>query len=187
MGNLPCTISLLAQLPTTLGQTTATGSLSVTLASSGTNAVTEANGASIASNTSTINSTLSAISGKLPSVLGQTTTTGSLSVVSDADTTNIGSHGNAWSNASPISNGTSTAIDCSYVSNISIFGTTSATTTFTIQCSQNNSIFYDSTYSITVTGAADFGASYVGIGAKYIRLKTSAAQTSITVTIAGKA
>jgi hypothetical protein len=96
-------------------------------------------------------------------------------------------HGNAWSAASPTSDGVSTAIDCAYAPNISVFGASSATTTFTIQYSQNNSTFYDSTYSITVTNASNFGASYSGVGARYIRLKTSAAQTTITVTIAGKA
>ena len=94
----------------------------------------------------------------------------------------IGTQANAWSAASVSANGTSTAIDMGQAAVISAFGNTSATTTITVQFSQDNTNFYDSATTVVANG--NFGITF-NHGARYVRLKSSAAAT-ITATLAGK-
>lgn len=93
----------------------------------------------------------------------------------------VGTHANAWNAAVVAANGTSTAIDCQFMSFISVFGNTSASTTIVAQFSQDNVNFYD---SVTVAANGDFGISPT-VGARFVRLKSSKAAT-ITATIAAK-
>lgn len=95
----------------------------------------------------------------------------------------VGTHANAWDAASTGVGGTSTAVDCQYVSQVAVFGDTSGASTLTVQLSQDNSNFYDSETTISADG--DFGTT-VSVGARYVRLHSSADVTA-TATIAGKA
>jgi hypothetical protein len=97
----------------------------------------------------------------------------------------VGAHANAWNAAAVAINGTSNSVDCQYEANITVFGNVSAGTTITLQVSQDNTNWYDSDKTQAPSGAGDFCFSAT-IGARYIRLKSSAAAT-ITATIAGKA
>lgn len=94
----------------------------------------------------------------------------------------IGAHANAWNAAVVGVGGDSAIIDTRYCPFISIFGNTSAATTLTAWLSQDGVNFYSSNHSITGTGS--IGNSFQ-IGARYIRLRSSAAAT-ITATVAGK-
>lgn len=95
----------------------------------------------------------------------------------------VGTHGNAWNAAAVAANGVSAAIDCQFVSNITVFGNVNGATQITVQFSQDNVNFYD---GVTVTVAASSDISISGtFGSRYIRLKSSQART-ITATIAGK-
>lgn len=96
----------------------------------------------------------------------------------------LGAHANAWSAAAVAIAGTSTSLDASYASNIAIFGNTSAATTFTVQYSQDNTNWYDSDITLVVAGAGNFAKTFQS-GARYLRLKSSAAAT-ITATISAK-
>jgi hypothetical protein len=93
----------------------------------------------------------------------------------------VGAHGNAWSAAAVGAGGTSTSLDTRYTPFVSIFGNTSGGTVLTVQLSQNDADWYDST-THAVNG--DFGF-HLTIGARYVRLKNSVART-ITATIAAK-
>lgn len=94
----------------------------------------------------------------------------------------VGTQGNAWSAVAVGAGGTSAAIDTQNCSQLSVFGNVSGATTLTVQFSQDNVNFYDS--GTTTAPSANFGIN-VSVGARYIRLKSSAAVT-ITATIAGK-
>lgn len=95
----------------------------------------------------------------------------------------VGTHANAWNAAAVLAAGTSTSVDCQYASSISIFGNASAATTITVQYSQDNTNFYDDTID-TISANGNFAFNLTA-GARYVRLKSSAAAT-ITATIAGK-
>jgi hypothetical protein len=57
---------------------------------------------------------------------------------------------------------------------LTIFGNISDTTNLTIQFSNDNENYYDSQYSITVSGSTDFGYSVPASSIFYVRLKSSA-------------
>jgi hypothetical protein len=97
----------------------------------------------------------------------------------------VGTHANGWNNIAVSANGTSTAFDTIYTKTISVFGNASGATNLIVQLSQDNTNFYDSDKTITISGAGNFGTTFE-TGARYIRLKSSAAAT-ITATIAGVA
>lgn len=94
----------------------------------------------------------------------------------------VGTHANAWNNVAAAANATSTSVDTNIVRVLSLFGNVSAATILTVQYSQNNSTWYDGTKLDLVAGNFAIG---IPVGARYVRLKTSAAAT-ITATIAGK-
>ena len=54
----------------------------------------------------------------------------------------VGTHGNCWNSDATGVLGDSNVIDCQYVKNISIFGTSDNATTFTVFASQSNTNFY---------------------------------------------
>lgn len=95
----------------------------------------------------------------------------------------IGTHANAWSAIAVAANGVSASLDTNYCQLISVFGNSSVATTLTIQYSQDNVNFYDSTQTISAP-IGNFGVTF-DTAARYIRLKSSAAST-ITATIAAK-
>lgn len=95
----------------------------------------------------------------------------------------VGSEGNAWNAAAASAGDTSAAIDTQYMANVTAFGNVDAATDIIIQVSQDGATFYD-IQTLTLTGASDF-AQNLTVGARYVRLKTSAAAT-ITATIAAK-
>lgn len=121
--------------------------------------------------------TLAAQSAKLPAALDED---GRLSVGQLV----VGAQGNAWNAAVVGVAGTSAAIDTKSAPNVSAFGNASAATTISIQVSQDNANFYDTTTNVVLGGAGNFHIAGA-FGAKYIRLKSSLAAT-ITATIAAK-
>jgi hypothetical protein len=95
----------------------------------------------------------------------------------------VGTHANAWSSGAITSGAISAAVDCQGQSNISIFGTTNAINTFTVQMSQDNLAWYQTSFQIAnVTG--NFGAGFT-IGARWVRLVATGTST-VTATIAAK-
>ena len=131
--------------------------------------------------------------GSTAPTVGQKTMANSVPVVLPSDqaaipvtsTPNVvGAEGNAWAAAVVGANGTSASVDCQYSPFVTAFGNVSANTTITMQFSQDNANFYDGP-TTKVTGApANFWISET-VGARYVRLKSSAAAT-ITATIAAK-
>lgn len=121
----------------------------------------------------------------LPVTLTSTTvalTTGT-ATIGQVNPNATGTQANAWNAAAVGAGGTSTAVDLQYLQNVAVFGNTSGASTLTLQVSQDNSNFYDTGYTIAANG--NFGQFFPGAGARYFRLKSSAAVT-ITATIAGK-
>ena len=96
-----------------------------------------------------------------------------------------GTHANAWSAAAVGAGGTSASLDTQSMGVVSAFGNASAATTITVQVSQNNTNWYDTPHTQALAASGDFAISAT-LGARYIRLKSSAAAT-ITATIAGAA
>ena len=95
----------------------------------------------------------------------------------------IGTQANAWNNVAVISGTNSPAIDCQFVTTITIFGTVSANLNpLRIQASQDNINFFTITTLSIATG--NWGTT-ITLGARYIRLQAGQAAT-ITATIAGK-
>ena len=100
----------------------------------------------------------------------------------------VGSQANLWNAATPGLATGSTAVDCQYVSKLSIFGSnTTDTNTLDVQYSQDNSNFYNSGVQITL-GPGDFNVDIPSCGARYVRLYNGGAGFSgtITATVAGK-
>ena len=96
----------------------------------------------------------------------------------------IGSQGNAWNNVTVAAGGTSAAVDVGQTPHITAFGRTSAATTITLQVSQNNLDWYNTGLSAAPGARGDFAINAT-IGARYVRLTSSAAST-ITATVAAK-
>jgi hypothetical protein len=94
-----------------------------------------------------------------------------------------GAHANAWSAAAVGINGTSTALDTDYLPFVTAFGNSSAAATITLQVSQDNTNYYDGPTQV-LAGAGNFCINAT-VGARYVRLKSSAAAT-ITATLAAK-
>jgi hypothetical protein len=95
----------------------------------------------------------------------------------------VGAHANAWNAAAVGAGGTSASVDCQNTPFVSAFGNASAATTITVQYSQNDVDYYDGPNQV-LGGAGNFRIDAT-VGARYVRLKSSAAAT-ITATIAGK-
>ena len=96
----------------------------------------------------------------------------------------VGAHANAWSAAAVAAGGNSASIDCQYTPHISAFGTSNGNTTISLQVSQNDTDFYTAATVVVGGGGGDFALNLT-IGARYIRLQSSAART-ITASITGK-
>ena len=127
------------------------------------------------------NTTLSAISGKLPSTLGQTTSGNSLAVVIASDQSSIpvsSAGGNSSSSSQSATPGAgvttnSTAADMNGFSSVSIFGnSTNTTDSIVVQFSADNSTFYvNQQHFVTQQfSSGDFGVTIVDPGARYIRI-----------------
>lgn len=86
-----------------------------------------------------------------------------------------------WSAAATGTNGTS-ATHTVQGPHVSIFGNVSSgsSSTLTVQFSNDNSTFYDSGNTITISSTGDFEGSFGDISSKYIRVKSSA---NITLTL----
>ena len=95
----------------------------------------------------------------------------------------VGSHANAWNATAVAAGGTSAALDTQSTGTVSAFGNANAATTITLQVSQNNTNWYDTSHTQALAGSGDFALTAT-IGARYVRLKSSAAAT-ITATLAG--
>lgn len=95
----------------------------------------------------------------------------------------VGNHANAWNAVAVGVGGTSAEIDVQHAAFISAFGNASAATTITLQYSQDKTNWYDGPNQV-LSAAGDFRIDAT-TGARYVRLKSSAAAT-ITGTIAGK-
>ena len=167
------------KLPATLGQTTKSGSLSVTVASDETVSVSD----------STSQSTLSTISGKLPSTLGQTTKSGSLSVTLASDSKTYSS-ATLWA-AQSISTdqfAETTAITMTTHSKLQIYGSTNNTTDTTIylELSDDNSLYYRYTEKVIMvdTSNGNFGATFTDICVPYVKVyKANASGSSEEITL----
>jgi hypothetical protein len=96
----------------------------------------------------------------------------------------VGTHGNAWNAVAVAAGGDSVVIDTQYQPNISVFGNASAATTITAYVSQDGTNFYKTANEVALSAAGNFHFSFI-TGARYVRLKSSAAAT-ITATVAGK-
>lgn len=96
----------------------------------------------------------------------------------------VGAQANA-ANASALgAGGTSGAVDTGNLGNVSVFGSSDAATTITVQVSEDNVTFYDSQLTQVLAGAGSFCINSI-IGARYVRIKTSGAAT-ITATVSAK-
>lgn len=98
--------------------------------------------------------------------------------------TKVGAQGNAWNAAAVLAAGVSTAVDTGSLHRVAAFGNADAATTITVQVSENNVTFYDTTTTAVLGGASDFHVAF-DTAARYVRLKSSGAAT-ITATIAAK-
>ena len=81
------------------------------------------------------------------------------------------------------SSGISSSIDFSNknIKSITIYGTSTANTTITLQCSNNNSTWYSTQYQITVQGGGgDFGFAINGFCPKYFRLNSNNNNATLT-------
>lgn len=91
-----------------------------------------------------------------------------------------GAHANAWNAAVVGINGKSTSLDTQWAQFCSAFGNTSAAATVTVEFSADDTNYYSSSVNTgAVTG--NFGVNFQ-IGARYVRLSSSAAAT-ITATL----
>ncbi|RCW44222.1 hypothetical protein [Paenibacillus prosopidis] len=97
----------------------------------------------------------------------------------------VGAHGNAWNAAAVLANGTSPGIDCQFTANVTAFGSVDAATDISVEVSQNGVNWYNSFLKAVLAGAGHFYISVPNLGARHVRLSSSAAAT-ITATIAGK-
>lgn len=80
-----------------------------------------------------------------------------------------------WASSGTGVNGVSASLNLSSksVSLVTIFGNSNAPTTFTVQFSNDNNVFYDSQYTYNIASAGDYGFS-LPVSPFYLRLKTSA-------------
>lgn len=92
---------------------------------------------------------------------------------------------NAWSAAAVLAAGNSAAIDVLNSTSVCAFGNVSAATDIKVFVSVNNTNFYDTGIKQTLAAAGDFYIQLNNMGARYVRLQSSAAAT-ITANIAGK-
>ena len=98
-----------------------------------------------------------------------------------------GTQNNVWNNATVVLDEVSSAIDCQYVKHVDIFGiNTTGVGNLTVQMSQDGTTYYDTGTWVFTSDATDFHGS-LSVGARYIRLKASIAQTGLYCTVAGKA
>lgn len=101
----------------------------------------------------------------------------------------IGSQGNAWNltqaGTTCGANGVSGGVDTGGLAYLSVFGHAFGATTLTVEVSQDNINYYDTSRTIVLTGAGDFALDFT-TGARFARLKSSA-DINILATIAAKA
>lgn len=96
----------------------------------------------------------------------------------------LGTHGNAWPAATVVAlNDTSAVLDTLGMGTVSVFGTSNANITLTLQYSQDGSNWYNSAQTIA-TGTAAFGTTFT-VGARFVRLHSGGAAT-VTVTLSAK-
>ena len=99
----------------------------------------------------------------------------------------VGTHANASNAQTTVgTNEDSTSVDCRYASKLSAFGVVDQACTISLFCSQDNSNWYDTGVDAVLSGAGDFYISLSDAGARYYKLRYSAASTTVTATIAAK-
>lgn len=90
-----------------------------------------------------------------------------------------------WNNESVSNSTTSSSVDITTVKQIDIFGTVSGGCDLLVQVSDDDAIFFDSSFTISCVGN-DFHAT-IGLSAKYMRLwVTSGGSRTITAFVHGK-
>ncbi len=102
-------------------------------------------------------------------------------ILNNINSAATGTQANAASSVAFSAGGFSSIIDTFGGDEISAFGHVSAATTITVQVSADGITFYDTSSTQVLGAAADFHI-YFSTGARYVRLKSSAAVT-ITATI----
>jgi hypothetical protein len=95
----------------------------------------------------------------------------------------LGTHANAWSNASTGAGGTSAVLDTYSSPFVSAFGNSSGAATFTLQYSQDGTNFYDGPTQV-LAGSGNFRIDAT-CAARFVRLKSSADVTA-TATLSAK-
>jgi hypothetical protein len=99
----------------------------------------------------------------------------------------IGSNVNTgWNNSSLTASSVSSVIDIQWSRTVSVLCRASGTGTLVIQVSVDNTNFYTTTATITLSGTADSVINYSDIGARYIRLKSNSIVSGVYATICGK-
>ena len=99
----------------------------------------------------------------------------------------VGSNVNTgWSNSSLTNVSVSTAIDIQWAKTVSVLCRAGGAGTLVIQVSVDNSNWYTTSTTITLSGTADTVVNYNDLGARYVRLKSNSTVTGVSATIAAK-
>ena len=99
----------------------------------------------------------------------------------------VGSNVNTgWSNSSLTAASVSTAIDIQWARTVSVLCRASGTGTLVIQVSVDNTNWYSTATTITLSGTSDTVVNYNDLGARYVRLKSNSIVTGVYATIAAK-
>jgi hypothetical protein len=91
-----------------------------------------------------------------------------------------------WNNSSLTSASVSTSIDIQFSRTISALCRAGGAGTLVIQVSPDNTNWYTTTTTITLSGTADTVVNYNDIGSRYIRLKSNSTVAGVYATITGK-
>jgi hypothetical protein len=99
----------------------------------------------------------------------------------------VGSNVNTgWNNSSLTSASVSTAIDIQWARTVSVLCRASGVGTLVIQVSVDNSNWYSTAVTITLSSTGDTVVNYNDIGARYIRLKSNSTVAGVFATICAK-
>jgi hypothetical protein len=100
---------------------------------------------------------------------------------------NVGTQANTgWSNSSLTNTSVSTTIDIEWAKTVTIMCSAGGTGTLVIQLSADNSNWYTTATTLTLSGTANTVLNYPDVGARYIRLKSNSTVTGVTATISAK-
>ena len=99
----------------------------------------------------------------------------------------VGSNTNTgWNNSSLTATSVSTAIDIQWARTVSVLCRASGAGTLVIQLSVDNTNWYSTATTITLSGTSDTVVNYNDIGARYIRLKSNSIVAGVYATICAK-